>query len=123
MSDVDIPALVERVRDMDAKATKGPWTEANEGRSVFDAVGTICINFDADTMEEEEHHIHDMRLIALYRTAAPVLADEVERLRVVLTQCRLEFACRDRVVSDAANRAMLVMIDNVLRASERTGGA
>lgn len=81
----DIPALVERVRELDKAATKGPWFSVNvagnpvlcTGENYTDCAVLGGLN-DGDCDEQQAKR--NGELAALYRTAAPVLADEVERL-------------------------------------------
>lgn len=73
----DIDAVIREVRKLDAKATSGPWTRGigNEYRLVRSGLGpTVAADCGAD----------NGNLIAEYRTAAPLLAAEVERLRDIL---------------------------------------
>lgn len=93
----DIPDLIARVRELDAAATKGPWDSEYDG----DRYGFLGYVIVVDTCYEE--HATDAALIAYYRTAAPLLADECERLR-------------ERVkVLEAASRAVLALADKLDR--------
>lgn len=94
---VDIPALVERVRELDKAATKGPWFSVNvagnpvlcTGENYTDCAVLGGLN-DGDCDEQQAKR--NGELAALYRTAAPVLADEVERLTALVKQLELSIS-------------------------------
>lgn len=106
MTSPDLPALIARVRELDAEATKGPWFYNNYSgvfsepvsreydvavealpddapAEAFDGLVEPCcahvpvIGGDTATAQGAR----DAALIAAYRTAAPLLADECERLQ------------------------------------------
>lgn len=86
-----IAEAIARVRELDAAATKGPWVRGigNEYRLVRRGLAeTVAADCGAD----------NGNLIAFYRTAAPALADECERLRErvsVLEEALRPFQFRD----------------------------
>lgn len=70
----DLPALIAEVRRWDVKATPGPWIRGigSEYRLVRSGLGpTVAADCGADNGS----------LIAAYRNAAPLLADECSRLQ------------------------------------------
>jgi hypothetical protein len=85
---MNIKDLIAEVREHHRRATPGPWLHYKRDHpSPAWAV--------TDVEDEEEQRItaegepNDIALIAHYRTAAPFLADEVERLSAVNEELRL----------------------------------
>lgn len=83
----DLTTIIARVRELDAAATKGPWM-APHARVQAEQVGYV---YRAEGMASQvartmstTRGMSDAALIAEYRTAAPALADEVERLAALL---------------------------------------
>lgn len=75
-----IPETVARVLDLDAKATPGPWEDrADQDCDGYSYLQRADGEFSADPVGTSYAHA-DAALIAYYRTAAPALAREVERL-------------------------------------------
>lgn len=75
----DLAAIIARVRELDAAATKGPWHAGSKGH-VYAPEYTLV------TLAGGPPHAfaippHDAALIAEFRTAAPLLAAECARLR------------------------------------------
>lgn len=60
-----IQSLIARVRELDEKATKGPW-------------GLACPFADENSWGYAIKSLKDANLIAEYRTAAPILAEALE---------------------------------------------
>ena len=114
MTSPDLPALIARVRELDAEATKGPWfynsysgvfsepvsreydaaVEAlpdDAPAEAFDGLVEPCcahvpvVGGDTATAQGAR----DAALIAAYRTAAPLLAAECERLRACMAKAGL----------------------------------
>lgn len=84
MTAPDLTTIIARVRELDAAATKGPWM-APHARVQAEQVGYV---YRAEGMASQvartmstTRGMCDAALIAYYRTAAPALADECERLR------------------------------------------
>jgi hypothetical protein len=123
MTSPDLPALIARVRELDAEATKGPWfynsysgvfsepvsreydvaVEAlpdDAPAEAFDGLVEPCcahvpvVGGDTATAQGAR----DAALIAEYRTAAPLLAAECERLQ--LDNARLD----DSILTELENR-------------------
>lgn len=69
----DLSDTICIVRQLDTEATKGPWHIGNAGTHVFDEARW--------TAHAETETKADASLIAYYRSAAPRLVDECERLR------------------------------------------
>lgn len=85
----DLTTIIARVRELDAAATKGPWM-APHARVQAEQVGYV---YRAEGMASQvartmstTRGMSDAALIAEYRTAAPALADEVERLAALFQQ-------------------------------------
>lgn len=75
-----IEATCKRVLQLDAEATPGPW-----GVNAGPLISTSLIVFATDGIVHEQvtgdvFEGHDAKLIATYRTAAPELAREYQRL-------------------------------------------
>ena len=117
----DTKKLVAEARALDEKATAGPW---RAGVSWKD-----CVMVPHHTglagpggervllrMNDNYPHEHDAALIARYRTLAPQLADEVERLAAEVAELRRErdMPCAHRLeeeriqVENARLRALLI---------------
>lgn len=103
----DIPDLIARVRELDKAATKGPWVaphahvQQRQAGYVYRAEGMA--SQVARTMSTTRG-MCDAALIAYYRTAAPALADECERLRErvsVLEEALRPFAFAAGVFGDS----------------------
>jgi len=74
----DIDTIIAAVKRLDAEATKGPW---NAGLGcVYENDGFSAGDPDAPDTRIAQANDKDCELIAYYRTAAPALASEVERL-------------------------------------------
>lgn len=88
-----IAETIARVKQLDAKATPGPWVgepdggphrgrvEERSARGIETVAYTYCGAYDG-------HGARNAELVAYYRTAAPLLAAECERLRVELEMIR-----------------------------------
>ncbi len=82
----DIKTLIAQVREADAKATGGPWTESivpfqgDDARVVSKNGNVVATVREQYTPGGAFVHNRNAEAIAVFRTAAPVLADEVERL-------------------------------------------
>lgn len=96
-----IAETIARVRELDAAATKGPWhTEPycdNPDDSCRNDSDVGCDGIWADDRRDEivttDSAVYgprwsDAQLIVYYRTAAPLLAAECERLRAELEMIR-----------------------------------
>ncbi len=70
---MDIDKLIAEIREHDARATPGPW-HPQRGAILVDLPGPIQYTWALAAYPK------DVALIAHYRTAAPLLAAEVERL-------------------------------------------
>lgn len=84
MADV-ISDTIARVRELDAAATKGPWEHGSamccpDMGWVVGPRGEVCPTYEG-TKRTHTLDANDAELIAYYRTAAPALATECERLR------------------------------------------
>lgn len=82
-----VPALIARVRELDAAATKGPWSSHPPVSPYKDGRWSVCDD-RTNTLARVNVGIRvpgverqDAALIAYYRTACPQLAVECERLR------------------------------------------
>lgn len=71
-----IDEMIAEVQRLDRIATPGPWE--TDGTEVFDLPGETYL---LEAKETNKKWLPDTELIATYRTAAPALAAEVERLR------------------------------------------
>lgn len=92
-----IDETIRRVRELSESATKGPWYPSS-GPWVGLAFGVLddgneCVAACREPTPNADRH--NAALIAYYRTAAPLLADECERLRERVRV--LEEALRDIV--------------------------
>jgi hypothetical protein len=84
---------VKRLRELEAKATPGPWElrrDDDEGGYItYDiGVGGLTIaRVPEDTRDDDEIKMaaHDARLVADMRNALPALLDELESLRFRLS--------------------------------------
>lgn len=99
---MDIDKLIEEVERLDKEATPGPWlydpekcwlpgfngakpiNAAQEGVFYASGMETVCLTGPAD----DHQSMSDADLIATYRTAVPLLAAEVKRLRDVEADLR-----------------------------------
>ncbi len=97
----DIDTLINEVQRLDGEATPGPWevlirpvrTIANPNEIVDRVVGITSsdeIVVDGDGVFGDTEA--DADLIATFRTAAPLLAAEVQRLQAALDEARLTLA-------------------------------
>ena len=137
----DLPALIAEVHRLDAEATKGPWFY-NSYSGVFSE--PVSREYDAavealpDDAPDEAFgglvepccaHVpvvggdtataqgaHDAALIAAYRTAAPLLADECSRLQAEVAQLRAE---RDMPCAHRLEEERLQELVRVLEAALR----
>lgn len=75
MTSPDLPELIAEVRRLDAEATKGPWDSEYDGNGYHINGGGVFVG------DHYEGYREDAALIAHYRTAAPLLADECSRLQ------------------------------------------
>ena len=141
----DLPALIAEVRRLDAAATKGPWfynsysgvfsepvsreydvaVEALPDDAPAEAFGGLvepcCAHVPVvggDTATAQG--ARDAALIAEYRTAAPLLADECSRLQAEVTQLRAE---RDMPCAHRLEEERLQERVRVLEADYEDGGA
>jgi len=132
----DLPALIAEVRRLDAEATKGPWfynsysgvfsepvsreydaaVEAlpdDAPAEAFDGLVEPCcahvpvVGGDTATAQGAR----DAALIAEYRTAAPLLADECSRLQAEVTQLRAErdMPCAHRLEEERLQERVRVL--------------
>ena len=89
----DLNEAVVEVLRLDAEATQGPWRwSPPKGRSCGAFIGVCSFGdegggWDMQTTGNPPEDI-DAELIAYYRTAAPALAREVQRLQAALKRCR-----------------------------------
>ena len=134
----DVAKLIAETRELDAKATAGPWSdddgnvfsvplsERREAAILRRMKGSDEPHPDGDwnnplgwvcgTEQSTERFESDSRLIARYRTLAPQLADEVERLAAEVAELRRErdMPCAHRLeeeriqVENARLRALLI---------------
>lgn len=100
MTTDDLPAIIARVKQLDAEATPGPWVgepdggphrgrvEERSARGIETVAHTYCGAYDG-------HGARNAELVAYYRAAAPLLATaleaamaENERLRTELEMIR-----------------------------------
>lgn len=98
MTSPDFPAIIARVKQLDAEATPGPWVgepdggphrgrvEERSARGIETVAYTYCGAYDG-------HGARNAELVAYYRAAAPLLATaleaamaENERLREALRE-------------------------------------
>lgn len=79
---MNIKDLIAEVRAHDARATIGPW-HPQHGAIRVDLPGPVEYTWALSAYPK------DVALIANYRTAAPLLADEVERLNAANEDLRL----------------------------------
>lgn len=77
----DINETIAEVLRLDAKATPGPWVRTRTGATMAVA-GCGGSRGGVYTLAESAYPSMSADLIAYYRTAAPVLAREVQRLRL-----------------------------------------
>lgn len=75
-----IAETIARVRELDEAATPGPWDSEYDGNGyhITSTVGGVFVG------DHYEWYREDAALISTYRTAAPLLAAECERLRRAL---------------------------------------
>jgi hypothetical protein len=86
MDALELERLIERMLDLDRRATIGPW--AADGEII------TCPTSDAIEIRHPRYHSHKyseeavltVELTAVYRTAAPILAEEVRRLQIELSR-------------------------------------
>ncbi len=83
----NLPSLIDTVKALDAKATKAPWYTAKDRqhesgvtRPFLDLWSRVCCDPASASVAGRTDGQSDAELIAYYRTAAPRLALEVERL-------------------------------------------
>lgn len=124
-----IDDVIRRVRELDAEATPAPWAGRNEryvivpgsngGASWPPSKGTIATLGDGEYTCNPRASA-DTALIAEYRSAAPLLADEVTRLRDALQRIRLR-ADQTEPMSPVQTAQALHAIDELAR--EALGGA
>lgn len=87
----DIRQTIARVRELDGKATKGPWAP-DWGRVRDDNCGTICQHPSEESAFGPKWEANK-DLIAEYRTAAPKLAAEYERLLEIIESAPHDESC------------------------------
>jgi hypothetical protein len=115
-------AILVEVRRLDVVATKGPWEwefRGQDGKTVslmsqHHMCGTPVhpLNLLNTSADEWDHNGKKNRdLIAYYRTAAPALATEVERLQTRVEE--LEEALR-RVSDEASDNRIAAIADDAL---------
>lgn len=133
MTSPDLPALIAEVRRLDAEATKGPWYPGHnpESREPLDYIAEAysygppgkvhltCVPFGDKPIDDEALFTaitgngptseQNAALIAHYRTAAPLLADECEKLR----QAAADF--------DEASKLAAALMIECSRLQERVG--
>ena len=98
---MNIKDLIAEVRAHDASANPGPWrTQICVESDLIDTHSSIKGNGYL-LVDDAEHA--DAALIANYRTAAPLLADEVERLNAVNEEHRLTLAAEQGKPEGAAS--------------------
>lgn len=90
----DIAETIARVRELDAAATKGPWSSHPPVSPYKDGRWSVCDD-RTNTLARVNVGIRvpgverqDAALIAYYRAAAPQLAVECERLQTELEMIR-----------------------------------
>ena len=96
----DLTTTVQRVLDLDKQATPGPWTpqmmEGIDGDTLSAAGPEHAITDDENDDERDNSSdaaLADARLIAEYRTAAPVLARAVTALEAKLAAAVARGCC------------------------------
>lgn len=97
----DVTATIRHVLALDAEATRGPWRVNAQYRGLGDDCGYIYREDSASQLARTTGGLHgrsNAALIAYYRTAAPALADECERLRA--ENARLD----DSILTELENR-------------------
>lgn len=87
----DIAETIKRVRELSEAALPGPWRAGAVWRDcvmVSHPVGLAGPGGERVLLRMNQHfpHTDDAALIAYYRTAAPILADECERLAALFQQ-------------------------------------
>jgi uncharacterized membrane protein YidH (DUF202 family) len=86
----DIGTTIAEVKRLDAEATRKPW---NAGLGcVYENDGFSAGDPNAPDTRIAQANDKDSELIAYYRTAAPLLAAEVERLRAEVARLTLDNA-------------------------------
>lgn len=131
----DLPALIAEVRRLDAEATKGPWYPGHnpESREPLDYIAECysygppgkvhltCVPFGDKPIDDEALFTaitgngptseRNAALIAHYRTAAPLLADECERLQAEVTRLRAErdMPCAHRLEEERLQERVRVL--------------
>lgn len=104
MSEPEITAALEEVNRLDAEATPGPWQSAHPWS--WDGLCTIIGDLDeddgsptyttvCDVNEDPARWEANIYLINRYRTLAPLLASELERVRKVNAWQDIASAPRD----------------------------
>ena len=120
-----IPETVARVLELDAKATRGPWDGATDetGDGFVDQVKTgegVFIGMALHAAPSElgvgngfgsPEWADNAALIAYYRTAAPALAREVERLEKVADNLQREFRDAEQLVCDERELLLVMKAD------------
>ncbi len=112
-----IDTLITDVRRLDAAATQGPWFVKEErfgDRTARIWRGLVCGDTDGIDWTPA-----DYEAVAKFRTAAPVLADEVERLRARVAE--LEAEANDLTTLDKKTLERLVD-EQALRIAALEGG-
>ena len=99
MTNDERASMLARVRELDAAATKGPWASYPEssgdteyaweppGVAVDDSSEPIC--YVETGIWHERQTAANLDLIAEYRTLAPALRDECERLAALCHEQRI----------------------------------
>jgi hypothetical protein len=83
----DINETIAEVLRLDAKATQGPWVRTRTGATMAVA-GCGGSRGGVYTLAESAYPSMSADLIAYYRTAAPALAREVQRLQAEVDRLR-----------------------------------
>ena len=92
---MDITETIAEILRLDAQATPGPWE--TWGGSVVEADETAYIVHGDEA--------NDATLIAYYRTAAPALAREVQRLQAEVCEARIGRDCAIVAAHESGRRA------------------
>lgn len=109
----DINATIERVLELDDKATKGPWRCTSDlplyavAAEEYDIANSESRRYRAYDKKHLGMREKDARLIAEYRTLAPILARELqavgldnELLRLQLAACGVAAMCNTEETID-----------------------
>ncbi len=94
----DLPSLIDTVKALDATASAGPW-EATDNHVYIPTVGAVEFVTDNPMAGDSSNDTH---LIAYYRTAAPRLAREVERLTQENTRLRARLQEAEHLMTQVA---------------------